>query len=78
MRHSNFNQFSLMSISNNGGDSIFIAKSELPGSEASFNIFSDLKFSGNRGGWRVNDKECIGNVFLRSGFAEDKLASAKY
>jgi hypothetical protein len=73
MRHSNYNRFSNLSISGNGGDSVFIALSELPGSAAKFNVFSDIYFFLNKGDFKINDSDCVGNKLIRPIFSDDGL-----
>ena len=73
MRHSNYNRFSNLSISGNGGDSVFIALSELPKSAAKFNVFSDIYFFLNKGDFKINDLDCIGNKLIRPIFSDDGL-----
>lgn len=65
LRHSRGNTFINMTISDNLKQGVFLAKSELPESEAMNNIFFDISFSKNPENFRINDKECLNNALVR-------------
>lgn len=63
MRFSSRNQFSNCNFKGSN-EGVFIAKSELAGSECVGNLFFTSFFSNNKRDFVVNDKECTGNIVM--------------
>ena len=76
IRNSTANVFNRVFVRGNDGYGIFLAKSELPNSEAVGNVFSNFVFGGRNGGYvKVNDPECTDNILVNPSYTGEKFAS---